>query len=203
MASPVADAVWTLYAHVIARTGPLPTLIEWDNDVPDWPTLRAEAVAAQRYSFRRVARVGGMRAPMPAPSFETSFADALLERRSADSARRRRRTMPPFRRGALPSTATMWWPAWSKALENALSRGRENRRRGVLRRDGAGIRHGAAAALAAARNLWRRLSRVHRRVRTGARASLSRGRGAARGRAHPRLSCRRRRARSAPAVRGA
>jgi hypothetical protein len=22
-------------------------LIEWDNDVPDWPTLRAEAVAAQ------------------------------------------------------------------------------------------------------------------------------------------------------------
>jgi|SRR5450631_619253 uncharacterized protein (UPF0276 family) len=45
--SPVAQAVWTLYAHVIARTGPVPTLIEWDNDVPDWPTLRAEAVAAQ------------------------------------------------------------------------------------------------------------------------------------------------------------
>jgi uncharacterized protein len=45
--SPVAQAVWTLYAHVIARTGPLPTLIEWDNDVPEWPTLLAEAVAAQ------------------------------------------------------------------------------------------------------------------------------------------------------------
>ncbi len=45
--SPVAEAVWTLYAHVIARTGPIPTLIEWDNDVPDWSTLRAEAVAAQ------------------------------------------------------------------------------------------------------------------------------------------------------------
>ena len=44
--SPVADAVWTLYAHVIGRTGALPTLIEWDNDVPDWPTLRAEAIAA-------------------------------------------------------------------------------------------------------------------------------------------------------------
>jgi uncharacterized protein len=45
--SPVADAVWTLYAHIIARTGPIATLIEWDNDVPDWPTLRAQAVAAQ------------------------------------------------------------------------------------------------------------------------------------------------------------
>jgi uncharacterized protein (UPF0276 family) len=44
---PVADPVWRLYADVIARTGPLPTLIEWDNDVPDWPTLRAEAEAAQ------------------------------------------------------------------------------------------------------------------------------------------------------------
>jgi uncharacterized protein (UPF0276 family) len=45
--SPIAEEVWTLYAHVIARTGALPTLIEWDNDVPDWPTLLAEAVAAQ------------------------------------------------------------------------------------------------------------------------------------------------------------
>ncbi len=44
----VADEVWTLYRQVIARTGALPTLIEWDNDVPDWPTLRAEAIAAQR-----------------------------------------------------------------------------------------------------------------------------------------------------------
>ena len=43
----VAEGVWTLYAQVIGRTGPIPTLIEWDNDVPDWPTLRAEAVAAQ------------------------------------------------------------------------------------------------------------------------------------------------------------
>jgi uncharacterized protein len=45
--SPIAEAVWILYARVIARTGVLPTLIEWDNDVPDWPMLLAEAVAAQ------------------------------------------------------------------------------------------------------------------------------------------------------------
>ena len=39
----VVDEVWTLYRRLIERAGPLPTLIEWDNDVPDWPTLAAEA----------------------------------------------------------------------------------------------------------------------------------------------------------------
>src|SRR5262249_39599915 len=45
--SPVADPVWALYESVIARTGPLPTLIEWDNEVPGWPTLAAEARTAR------------------------------------------------------------------------------------------------------------------------------------------------------------
>ncbi len=39
----VVDPVWTLYAHTIATSGPKPTLIEWDNNVPDWPVLTAEA----------------------------------------------------------------------------------------------------------------------------------------------------------------
>ena len=45
--SPIVEDVWMLYAHVVARAGALPTLIEWDNDVPDWPGLLAEAVRAQ------------------------------------------------------------------------------------------------------------------------------------------------------------
>jgi uncharacterized protein (UPF0276 family) len=45
--SPVADPVWALYAQVIARTGALPSLIEWDNDVPEWHVLASEARAAQ------------------------------------------------------------------------------------------------------------------------------------------------------------
>jgi uncharacterized protein (UPF0276 family) len=45
--TPVADPVWALYAEVIARGGPRPTLIEWDNDLPDWPVLLAEAHRAQ------------------------------------------------------------------------------------------------------------------------------------------------------------
>lgn len=44
--TPVAEPVWTLYREVIARTGPIATLIEWDNDVPAWPALRAEAERA-------------------------------------------------------------------------------------------------------------------------------------------------------------
>ena len=44
---PVADAVWKLYRIVIARCGPIPTLVEWDSDIPDWPVLKAEAAAAQ------------------------------------------------------------------------------------------------------------------------------------------------------------
>ncbi len=42
----VVDPVWALYAHTIARAGAKPTLIEWDNDVPDWPVLAAEATRA-------------------------------------------------------------------------------------------------------------------------------------------------------------
>jgi len=42
----VADPVWALYAYALARTGPKPTLIEWDNDVPDWQVLFAEAKRA-------------------------------------------------------------------------------------------------------------------------------------------------------------
>lgn len=43
----VAEPVWALYAHVLDRAGALPTLVEWDNDVPDWPVLLAEAQRAQ------------------------------------------------------------------------------------------------------------------------------------------------------------
>ena len=41
--SPVDDAVWRLYADVIARLGPVATLLERDNDVPALATLLAEA----------------------------------------------------------------------------------------------------------------------------------------------------------------
>lgn len=44
--APVADPVWALLDYTLARSGPRPVLVEWDNDVPSWPTLRAEAARA-------------------------------------------------------------------------------------------------------------------------------------------------------------
>lgn len=44
---PVADAVWKLFDIVISQCSPVPTLIEWDSEIPDWPVLKAEAAAAQ------------------------------------------------------------------------------------------------------------------------------------------------------------
>ncbi|WP_088727520.1 DUF692 domain-containing protein [Thioclava sp. IC9] len=42
----VTEPVWSLYAETVSKTGPLPSLIEWDNDVPDYATLMAEAKRA-------------------------------------------------------------------------------------------------------------------------------------------------------------
>ena len=39
----IVDPVWALLDHTLAVAGPRPLLIEWDNDVPDWPVLAAEA----------------------------------------------------------------------------------------------------------------------------------------------------------------
>ena len=45
-------SVWRLYEAVIARTGPMATLVEWDNDVPDWSVLREEVQSAQAMLHR-------------------------------------------------------------------------------------------------------------------------------------------------------
>ncbi|MEO1536543.1 MAG: DUF692 domain-containing protein [Pseudomonadota bacterium] len=42
----IADPVWTLYAYVIGKAGPRPSLIEWDSDLPEWRVLEAEASRA-------------------------------------------------------------------------------------------------------------------------------------------------------------
>lgn len=45
-ANPVADPVWDLYHYTIGVSARHPTLIEWDNNVPDWDVLEAEAQRA-------------------------------------------------------------------------------------------------------------------------------------------------------------
>ncbi|MGE0521643.1 MAG: DUF692 domain-containing protein [Variibacter sp.] len=39
----IADSAWNLYAYALRRFGPKPTLIEWDNDIPLFSVLLAEA----------------------------------------------------------------------------------------------------------------------------------------------------------------
>ena len=83
--SPVRDTVWSLYAEAIWRLGATPTLVEWDNDLPAWPTLLGEARRAER-----VMRVATARA--------AERARCRLRRRSAPSRRRSASLRRPRRR---------------------------------------------------------------------------------------------------------
>ena len=46
--SAVSAPVWDLFDRLVARLGPLPTLVEWDNDVPDYAVLMEQAGRANR-----------------------------------------------------------------------------------------------------------------------------------------------------------
>ena len=43
----VSSEVWALFRNIITRHGALPTLIEWDSDIPAWSDLEAEVHEAQ------------------------------------------------------------------------------------------------------------------------------------------------------------
>ncbi|WP_411890852.1 DUF692 domain-containing protein [Yoonia sp. SDW83-1] len=43
----VVDPVWVLLDYTLAKSGPKPLLIEWDNDVPAWPVLADEIRRAE------------------------------------------------------------------------------------------------------------------------------------------------------------
>ena len=45
---PVDSRVWDLYAEVVSRVGFVPTLVEWDQELPLWQDLAAQAAAADR-----------------------------------------------------------------------------------------------------------------------------------------------------------
>ncbi len=45
--APVAGEVWALYRDAVARFGRVPTLVEWDTDIPAFAVLEREAATAQ------------------------------------------------------------------------------------------------------------------------------------------------------------
>jgi len=62
--SKVCDAVWELYRVACRRFGAVSSLVEWDDQVPDWEILAAESASARRIrgevlGAARVAAAGG------------------------------------------------------------------------------------------------------------------------------------------------
>jgi len=46
---PVIDPVWSLYEQAVRRAGPTATLLEWDDHIPSFDEVHAEARKAERY----------------------------------------------------------------------------------------------------------------------------------------------------------
>ena len=53
--SRVCDPVWALYRHAIGRFGPVPTLVEWDTDVPALDVLLEQALQADHVAAEALA----------------------------------------------------------------------------------------------------------------------------------------------------
>ena len=64
---PVIDPVWKLYETAIRRCGPTATLLEWDDHIPSFDEVHAEALKAGRF-LRAVAGSRGPAAAAPLPA---------------------------------------------------------------------------------------------------------------------------------------
>lgn len=62
----VRDEVWALYRRAIERCGPVSTLVEWDEDIPSWEILSAEAQRARDLRADVVASLEAQRPRSPA-----------------------------------------------------------------------------------------------------------------------------------------
>lgn len=47
---PVCNEVWDLYRHAVSRFGAVATLVEWDEDIPEWETLERESELARSHA---------------------------------------------------------------------------------------------------------------------------------------------------------
>lgn len=72
----VAEPVWTLYRAALARFGRVPTLIEWDTDIPELEVLLQEAAKADRIAqdFLASAGAGSQRLATVASSSDAALA---------------------------------------------------------------------------------------------------------------------------------
>jgi uncharacterized protein (UPF0276 family) len=54
---PVLDPVWDLYDRAIERCGPTATLLEWDDNIPSFDEVHAEALKAKKYLAKHEKKV--------------------------------------------------------------------------------------------------------------------------------------------------
>ncbi|RTK93443.1 MAG: DUF692 domain-containing protein [Rickettsiales bacterium] len=54
----VCDKVWNLYNYAIEKFGPIPTLLEWDADIPSLDALVAEASKCEPYLLSHASNAG-------------------------------------------------------------------------------------------------------------------------------------------------
>jgi uncharacterized protein (UPF0276 family) len=45
--APVSEAAWQVYDYALRRLGKVPTLVEWDQDLPEWTVLQEQAQRAR------------------------------------------------------------------------------------------------------------------------------------------------------------
>ena len=65
----VIDEVWTMYAYVIDKAGPISTMIEWDANIPEFPVVMEELNKARRWAKET-------KGPVEFPRFQ-SFRDNI------------------------------------------------------------------------------------------------------------------------------
>lgn len=60
--SPICPEVWALFRHTLKRTGPVTTILEWDNDIPDLEELITHNQAIRATGESLLGRVAPCRA---------------------------------------------------------------------------------------------------------------------------------------------
>ena len=70
---PIRPEVWALYEHAVRRFGRVPTLIEWDDNIPEFEVLAAAADEARgRCEFALAAAAAAAEETGPAAAHEPS-----------------------------------------------------------------------------------------------------------------------------------
>ena len=64
----VPDEVWALYRDVLARWGPISSLVEWDEDTPEWALLQAEQRRAVQIAEQVLGEAPAQVAPAARPA---------------------------------------------------------------------------------------------------------------------------------------